>query len=113
MLFQDTAFAAPLSSAHQSGLAHSASSAAILRPKPVVEPKDNEELTSYHHSTANGRPASTSRQRIRELLDRQREEDEKKREENGSGGTGYRLARNPSRNAFQPQDKTRLLWVFR
>ena len=51
-------------------------------------------------AAASSRPTSMSRQRIRELLERQREEDDRRAE------------KETTREAFRPRSD-RLLWVFR
>ena len=52
-------------------------------------------------AAASSRPTSMSRQRIRELLERQREEDDRRTEKEER-----------TREAFRPRSD-RLLWVFR
>ena len=65
------------------------------------ETDDNGPTIGNHAAAAAGwRPTSMSRQRIRELLERQREEDDRRAE------------KETTREAFRPRSD-RLLWVFR
>ena len=61
---------------------------------------ENNGTTNGNHAAAS-RPTSMSRQRIRELLERQREEDDRRTEKEER-----------TREAFRPRSD-RLLWVFR
>ena len=67
---------------------------------------DNNGTTNGNHkavaaAATSARPTSMSRQRIRELLERQREEDDRRTEKEER-----------TREAFRPRSD-RLLWVFR
>ena len=75
---------------------------------PLAPPSESSVVKMRHrdaenNGTTNGisRPTSMSRQRIRELLERQREEDDRRAEKEER-----------TREAFRPRSD-RLLWVFR
>ena len=87
---------------HESPMAPpSESSAASSIVKMRHREAENDGPTNGNHATVASRPASMSRQRIRELLERQREEDDRRAEKEER-----------TREAFRPRSE-RLLWVFR